>query len=113
MKIEANYSANPNYFTRVIRKDLISVHWKFIGESEVEIAVRAKTLSWIGIGWRPRSLTASCRAAFPTLSSRPTADIDYADFLEQQSSFSKAMVSNCLLYICKHAFVFNQQCKLY
>ena len=48
------------------------------------MAVEARTLSWLGIGWRPRRLTAACRNAFPTLAARPQVDAEFAAFVEQQ-----------------------------
>ena len=90
--ILANYSSNRNYYSRVIREGLISIHWRFINDSEIEIVVRARTLSWVGIGWRPRNLSGSCRSEFPTFLNRSRADEDYAAFLARQSSASRATV---------------------
>ena len=80
--LQQNYTADPNYFTRVIKPDLYTVHWKLMGE-EIEIAIEAKTRSWVGIGWKPRSLTSSCRS-FPGLSLRLEADAYYKRYLEEQ-----------------------------
>ena len=83
MVLQQNYSANPNYFSRVIRPDLYTIHWRFVGD-EIEVAIEARTLSWVGLGWRPRDATAACRTAFPTLSERQQVDTDYEKFVERQ-----------------------------
>ena len=83
MTLQRDYLTHPDYSTRVIRPDLYTLHWRLV-DDEIEIAVEARTLSWVGIGWRPRRLTAACRNAFPTLAARRQVDAEFAAFVEQQ-----------------------------
>ena len=83
MILQENYTADPEYSTRVIRPDLYTIHWKFDND-EIEVAIEARTLSWVGLGWRPRDATAACRDAFPTLAERRAVDFAYTQFVENQ-----------------------------
>uniref|UniRef100_H2XT76 EGF-like domain-containing protein n=1 Tax=Ciona intestinalis TaxID=7719 RepID=H2XT76_CIOIN len=79
--VQQNYSSNPDYWTRELSPGNIYVHWRLVrNNTEIEIAVRAKTLSWVGIGWRPRGLTTRCKS-FPYSGSRPTLDRAYMDIV--------------------------------
>jgi len=81
--LQHDYLTHPDYSTLLIRPGVYTLHWKFI-DDEIEIAVEARTLSWLGIGWRPRTLTPSCRNAFPTLQARSQVDAAWREFVEEQ-----------------------------
>ena len=61
-----DYSNNPEYRTRVIRSDVFTLHWRLL-EEEIEVVVQARSLSWVGVGWRPLSLDETCKK-FPDVS---------------------------------------------
>ena len=90
-----NYTTSNGYATHALRSDIYTIHWKFIGD-EIEVVVQAKTVSWVGIGWKPRELNAECRR-FPTDASRPEADIYYRRVLEQLNDLSSDAVSCSLI----------------
>ena len=49
IELQDDYESNPNFYHRVLSPGLVSMHWRFLGSEEVEIAVKAKTLSWVGL----------------------------------------------------------------
>ena len=60
MELEDDYDADPDYFTIVIKPDHFIVYWKFVND-QIEIVIQAKTMSWIGIGWKSIDLNQSCQ----------------------------------------------------
>ena len=72
MVLEKDYHANPDYYAFVIKPDYFTVYWKFVND-QIEIVLQARTMSWIGIGWKPIDLDQSCQT-FPkyTISFRKT-----------------------------------------
>ena len=55
-----HYDANPDYATIEVKPDYFTVYWKFIND-QIEIVLQARTMSWIGIGWKPLDLDQSCK----------------------------------------------------
>lgn len=54
------------YTTKTLTPDF-KIHWRILKEQkEIEMALVVNGTSWVGFGWRPRSLTAECRK-FPLL----------------------------------------------
>ncbi|XP_071951273.1 uncharacterized protein [Antedon mediterranea] len=54
---------NKNLFFKRMINDEIKLYYRIL-EDEIEIAVEAKTNTWLGIGWRPAGLTDTCKDAF-------------------------------------------------
>ena len=60
-------------YTKKEISDKMTVYWRVLKEiQEVEIVMKAKTSSWVGLGWRPKGLTASCKK-FPVLADQEPA----------------------------------------
>lgn len=50
------------------------LHWRILKEQkEIEIVMVVNGTSWVGLGWRPRQLTAKCRN-FPIIKDIGAAD---------------------------------------
>lgn len=66
------------YTTKTLTPDF-KIHWRILKEQkEIEMALVVNGTSWVGFGWRPRSLTAECRK-FPLIqefgaSSEPSSE---------------------------------------
>ena len=51
----------------------MTVYWRLLKEvQEIEIVMKAKTTSWVALGWRPQGLTGSCKK-FPVLAEEPSS----------------------------------------
>jgi len=54
-------------YTRKALSDKLTLSWRVLKEAqEVEMVIQFKGTSWAAVGWRPKSLTASCKK-FPVL----------------------------------------------
>lgn len=49
------------YSTKQLSPDY-RIHWRILKDkNEIEIVAVVNGTSWVGLGWRPRKLTATCR----------------------------------------------------
>ncbi|XP_039268430.2 uncharacterized protein LOC120343320 [Styela clava] len=50
-----------------------SMYWKLLGtnKDEIEVVLQVKTKTWVALGWRPNTVTGTCRS-FPVTSGTPT-----------------------------------------
>lgn len=56
------------YTTKQLSPDY-RIHWRILKEkNEIEVVMIVNGTSWVGLGWRPRSLNATCRN-FPLIQS--------------------------------------------
>ena len=54
-------------YTKKELSDKMTVLWRILKEKqEMEVVIKSKGTSWVGLGWRPRGLTSSCKK-FPVL----------------------------------------------
>jgi len=98
VELQQNYTANPDYNTRIVRDGIYTIHWRFHeADGDIEIAIQGRTLSWIGIGWRPSTFTPACRANFPRMSDRPMVDDRYKAFVNGQAIEPGATVTYLML----------------
>lgn len=62
-------------FTQYLMRELspdYKIHWRILkDQNEIEVVMRVNGSSWVGLGWRPRTLTASCKN-FPAIGVQPT-----------------------------------------
>lgn len=43
------------------------IHWRILkDQNEIEVVMQVNGTSWVGLGWRPRTLTATCKN-FPAI----------------------------------------------
>lgn len=64
------------YSTKQLSPDY-RIHWRILKEkNEIEIVAVVNGTSWVGLGWRPRKLNATCRN-FPLIQkqSQPSAQL--------------------------------------
>jgi len=95
--VQTNYSSHPDYWSREISPGRVYLHWRLLNSNtEIEVAVRARTQSWVGLGWRPRGLTTSCKAN-PTLASRSTIDAAWKAWIQDVKLQPLTSVSASLL----------------
>ncbi|XP_059615678.1 uncharacterized protein LOC132261124 isoform X2 [Phlebotomus argentipes] len=61
------------YQTKELSKDY-RIHWRVLKEQkELEVIIKVNGTSWVGLGWRPRDLTAECRN-FPKIGDKFEAE---------------------------------------
>lgn len=64
------------YSTKQLSPDY-RIHWRILKDkNEIEIVAVVNSTSWVGLGWRPRKLNATCRN-FPLIQkqSQPSAQL--------------------------------------
>ncbi len=62
---------NEGLYTKKEISPTFTLFWRILREvQEIEIAIRAKGTGYVGIGWRPKSLTKQCQR-FPKLGEEP------------------------------------------
>lgn len=54
------------YMSKVLSPDY-KIHWRVLkDQNEIEVVMQVNGTSWVGLGWRPRTLTAACKN-FPAI----------------------------------------------
>ena len=54
-------------YTKKDLSDKMTLYWRLLKDiQEIEIVMKAKSSSWVAVGWRPQGLTGSCKK-FPVL----------------------------------------------
>lgn len=54
------------YMSKQLSQDY-KIHWRILkDQNEIEVVMQVNGTSWVGLGWRPRTLTASCKN-FPAI----------------------------------------------
>jgi hypothetical protein len=62
---------NEGLYTKREISPTFTLFWRILREvQEIEIAIRAKGTGFVGIGWRPKSLTKQCQK-FPKIGNEP------------------------------------------
>lgn len=85
VELRLSYTADHNYQTRVIRSGNYTLHWRFV-DDDIEVVIEAKTLSWVGVGWRPLMLDRTCKKF-------PESILNQGEALESKSSENLSKLS--------------------
>ena len=57
-------------YTKKELSDKMTVLWRILKEKqEIEVVIKSQGTSWVGLGWRPKGLTSSCKK-FPVLANQ-------------------------------------------
>lgn len=66
-KVLAKKKFQEGLYTKKELSDKMTIYWRLLkGIQEIEIVMKAKTTSWVALGWRPKGQSASCKK-FPVL----------------------------------------------
>ena len=87
-KILFNKNFQEGLYTKKELSDKVTIYWRLLKEiQEIEVVMKSQSTSWVALGWRPKSLTGSCKK-FPVLADQEPAarSLDLSKYPEDSKS---------------------------
>ena len=67
-EIRSDYATNQNYLGRELLSRQVFMYWRYVNSNtEIEVVMRVKTHSWVGVGWKSTTTTSTCKVLEPVL----------------------------------------------
>ena len=69
------------------------MHWSYPKMDEIEIVMRVRTYSWVGIGWKSTDATTQCKELDPVLEVEEKHRQAQKELLQRQANYETKAVS--------------------